>query len=163
MPHIQHTIRIHALAPAKVAVGAECNGCGVCCLFTPCPLGMVLSGTRSGACAVLRWDGTLARYRCGALVAPHDVLVQAMPRGLRALAPGLAPALRRLALRWIAAGTGCDSDVEVLPSEPSPGPSLAPGHSGPGSSGVETASTTMVGSDLPTPNSGRTEARHPTP
>lgn len=163
MPHSKHTIRIHALAPAKAAVGADCNGCGVCCLFAPCPLGMVLSGTRTGACAAVRWDGVLAQYRCGAIVAPQEVLRLALPRGLRRWAPGLAPTLRRLALRWIAAGTGCDSDVEVLPPEPPWGSSPAPGHNGPGSSGVETASTTMAESDLPTPNAGRTEARHPTP
>ncbi len=152
MPHTEHTtIRIHPLAPAKAAAGAACNGCGVCCLVTPCPLGMLLSGRRSGACNALRWDAALVRYRCGAIVAPRDVLTQALPSGLRGLAPVLAPVLRRLGARWIAAGTGCDSDLEVEtpdPDRPSAGPS-----------GV--ASTTMPTSDLPTPNPGRTVVRHP--
>ena len=39
-----HLIRIHADAPAKPPVGAPCNGCGVCCLLEPCPLGVLLSG-----------------------------------------------------------------------------------------------------------------------
>ncbi|MES2581991.1 MAG: hypothetical protein V4627_04690 [Pseudomonadota bacterium] len=114
MADTEHTtIHIHPLAPAKVAVGAPCNGCGVCCLFAPCPLGMVLSGRRSGACDALRWDAALVQYRCGAIVAPHDVLAHALPRGLRWLGPALAPLLRRVGLRWIAAGTGCDSSLEV--------------------------------------------------
>ena len=113
MAATEHTIHIHPLAPPKAALGAACNGCGVCCLFAPCPLGMVLSRRRSGACAALRWDDTLVQYRCGALVAPRDVVVQALPRGMRAVAPALAPLLRQLAARWIAAGSGCDSSLEV--------------------------------------------------
>ncbi len=111
------TIHIHPLAPAKVVVGAPCTGCGVCCVFAPCPLGMVLSGRRSGACNALRWDTALLLYRCGAIVAPQDVLAQTMPRGLRWLSPPLAPVLRRLGRRWIAAGTGCDSSLEVVPPD----------------------------------------------
>ena len=115
------TIHIHPLAPAKVAVGETCNGCGVCCVVSPCPLGMVLSGRRSGACAALRWDAALLQYRCGAIVAPRDVLAQALPERLRWLAPVLGPALgpvlRRLGSRWIAAGTGCDSNLEVVPTD----------------------------------------------
>ena len=108
------TIHIHSLAPAKVAEGAPCNGCGVCCVFAPCPLGMVLSGRRSGSCDALRWDAAQAQYRCGAVVAPQDVLARALPHGLRWLAPALAPVLGRVANRWIAAGTGCDSSLELV-------------------------------------------------
>lgn len=118
MDHTNHTIHIHPLAPQKAAVRAACNGCGVCCLYAPCPLGMVLSRRRSGACAALRWDTALAQYRCGAIVEPHDVLAQALPRWLRGVAPMLAPLLRRLGRRWIAAGTGCDSSLEVTMPPP---------------------------------------------
>ena len=149
----QHTIPIHPLAPAKAAVGAACNGCGVCCLFAPCPLGMLLSGRRSGACAALRWDGALAQYRCGAIVAPQDVLSQALPQGLGRLAPALAPWLRRLAVRWIAAGTGCDSNLEVEP--------VAPDKHAPADGGADLASTTMPASQLPTLNSDCATVRHP--
>ena len=152
MAHSQTTIHIHPLAPAKVEVGVACNGCGVCCLFAPCPLGILLSRRRSGACAALRWDDASVRYRCGAIVAPQEVLTQAMPRGLQGLVPLLAPALRRLGLRWIAAGIGCDSDLEV-------GPSIS--LHGQSSVDADTASTTMATSDLYTPNSSRTEVRHP--
>lgn len=115
--HTPITIHIHPLAPAKVALGAACNGCGVCCLFAPCPLGMVLSRRRTGACAALQWDATRTQYRCGAITAPQAVLQASLPRGLRGLAPVLAPALRRLGLRWIAAGTGCDSSLEATMPE----------------------------------------------
>jgi hypothetical protein len=110
----RQTIHIHPQAPAKVAPGAPCNGCGVCCLAEPCPLGVLLSGRRTGACAALRWEGTL--YRCGALVAPREVVAQRLPRGLGWLAPVLVFALRRLGARWIAAGTGCDCHLEVAAS-----------------------------------------------
>lgn len=133
MDHFTHTIHIHPSAPPKVAVGAACNGCGVCCLYAPCPLGMVLSRRRSGACGALRWDTAQAQYRCGAIVAPREVLIQALPRGLQSLAPLLAPVLRRLSLRWIAAGQGCDSSLEV----------------------------TMPAPDLCTPNNSRTVVRQP--
>jgi hypothetical protein len=98
-------LHIHPTAPAKPAVGAPCNGCGVCCLSAPCPLGIVLSGRRTGACAALRWDG--GRYVCGAISQPADVL-----------GPGwrwAAPLLGRWARRWVAAGIGCDSTLEVQP------------------------------------------------
>ena len=120
MAHSQQIIHIHPQAPAKPAQGAACNGCGVCCLSEPCPLGMVLSGRRTGACRALLWDGALAQYRCGAVQAPRATLEQALPSALRWLARWLAPVLRRAALRGIAAGQGCDSSLEPEPASPGP-------------------------------------------
>ena len=117
-----HTIiHIHPQAPAKPALGAACNGCGVCCLLEPCPVGVVLSRRRHGACAALRWDDATGRYRCGALTQPKQVAQAALPAGLRGVAPLLAWSLRRWGPRWIAAGAGCDSSVVVAaaPAEPS--------------------------------------------
>lgn len=115
MARSEQIIHIHRQAPAKPAEGAACNGCGVCCLSEPCPLGMVLSGRRTGACRALRWDGALAQYRCGAVLAPRAALEHALPTVLRWLAWPLAPVLRGVALRGIAAGQGCDSSLEVQP------------------------------------------------
>ena len=98
--HLQHD------APLKPAMGQACNGCGVCCMAEPCPLGQVLSGHRQGRCDALRWDATEQRYQCGAVTDP-----QAVWPWLPAVA---APMARRLALRWISATRGCDSDAEVL-------------------------------------------------
>ena len=106
MPRDQ-VIHIHPAAPPQPAEGAPCNGCGVCCLSEPCPLGMVLSGRRRGACAALRWSDVTGRYQCGALTEPEAVL-----------RPGwhwASPLMRRLAPRWIAAGVGCDADLETKP------------------------------------------------
>ena len=114
MTYSEHTIPIHPLAPAKPFEGAACNGCGVCCMFEPCPIGIFLTGRRSGDCTALRWDDVVGQYRCGAIVATREVLQQALPNGARWLAVALAPVLRRLGLRWIAAGTGCDSHLEVM-------------------------------------------------
>lgn len=86
---------IHPDAPPKPAVGSPCNGCGLCCLLEPCPLGMVLSRQRTGACVALRWSDAQQRYVCGAI---GD-------------APGhwLGRLRQWLARRWIAAGVGCDA------------------------------------------------------
>lgn len=86
-------IHIHPEAPPKPAFGAPCNGCGVCCLAEPCPLGMLLSRRRRGACVALRWSVPAGRYECGALVR--------------------LPFMRRWVARWIAAGQGCDASLEV--------------------------------------------------
>jgi hypothetical protein len=96
-------IHLQTGAPAKPAVGAPCNGCGVCCAAEPCPLGILLSGRRHGSCDALRWDDSGSRYNCGAVSAPATVL----PVPLRPL----APLLGRLARRWISAGSGCDSTL----------------------------------------------------
>lgn len=89
----KRVININVDAPKKPAVGQACNGCGVCCLAEPCPLGVILSRRFRGACAAVRWDG--ARYVCGALMNK--------PGGLRGW----------LVRRWIAAGAGCDCSLEV--------------------------------------------------
>ncbi|HKX95648.1 MAG TPA: hypothetical protein VJM48_13165 [Methylibium sp.] len=95
------TIAIHPAAPAKPAVGAACNGCGVCCLAEPCPVGQMLTLRRRGACRMLRWDEAAAIYRCGLLAG----------EGWRSGPLGRWIAAR--ARRWIAAGRGCDSDATV--------------------------------------------------
>jgi hypothetical protein len=100
MPH--RTILIHAQAPPKPAEGQPCNGCGVCCAAAPCPLGMWVSRRRQGACAALSWDDGQSRYRCGVVAEPQRWLPW-LPRGMA----------RRLALRWIAASAGCDSDLQT--------------------------------------------------
>ena len=99
------TIFLHVQAPAKPPVGQACNGCGVCCADEPCPLGQLASRRRRGRCAALAWDEARSLYRCGLLTQP----ARHLPGPLR----GLAPWLTRWARRWIAAGRGCDSEVQV--------------------------------------------------
>jgi predicted molibdopterin-dependent oxidoreductase YjgC len=86
-------IRIHAQAPAKPSMGGTCNGCGVCCLSEPCPVGVLVSQRRRGACAALRWNEAGLRYRCG-------------------LIDEARPWRSTFVRRWIAAGRGCDSDAQ---------------------------------------------------
>jgi hypothetical protein len=102
-------IIIHPDAPPKPPMGAPCNGCGVCCLLEPCPLGIVVSRRRHGACAALRWDNGQGRYRCGLLWPPRD---RAAARRWGWLGVGRAW-LQILVARWIAAGRGCDADLEL--------------------------------------------------
>ena len=103
-------IHLHRQAPAKPPSGATCNGCGVCCSFAPCPLGVLVSGRRHGACAALRWHADAQRYHCGVVSDPLLVWPR-LPLALRA-------PLMRLARRWIAAGAGCDSDLEAEAAAP---------------------------------------------
>jgi len=102
-------ISIAALAPPQPAFAAPCNGCGVCCLAEPCPLGMLVSLRRHGRCAALSWDESAAHYRCGMVTAPAAVLGLGSSRPARWLARGLSG----LALRWIAAAEGCDSSASA--------------------------------------------------
>jgi hypothetical protein len=98
-------IHLHRDAPRKPVVGEPCNGCGACCATEPCPIGAVISRRRSGPCAALEWSDADARYRCGLLA--------------KAAAGGSAS--RRLVARWIAAGKGCDAELEtVTPAQRSP-------------------------------------------
>lgn len=101
----RHVIRIHPAAPVKPAEAAPCNGCGVCCAAEPCPIGVLVSGRRTGACAALLWEPDAALYRCGLVAAPRTMLPW--------LPAVLAPLLSRLARHWISAASGCDSSLVV--------------------------------------------------
>jgi hypothetical protein len=106
---------IHAepQAPQKPVPGAACNGCGVCCLVEPCPLGVLLSGRRSGACVALRWQGDGAIYRCGALSDRPAVLREVAPAWAQGLSPLFDWLLQQWGTRWIAVGSGCDCTLQV--------------------------------------------------
>lgn len=113
----RQVIHIHLDAALQPKPGAPCNGCGVCCLLEPCPLGAILSVRLQGACVAVRWHDELRQYRCGALCEPADVLQRVLPARLQRLMPGLtsglAPLLARWAQRWIAVGQGCDSRLDA--------------------------------------------------
>jgi len=101
---------LHPEAPPQPAEGAPCNGCGLCCLAEPCPLGMLVSRRRTGACAALRWSEAERRYRCGMVADPGGVTGLRHPWALRALSA--------LARRWIASGTGCDARLQAQQTGP---------------------------------------------
>lgn len=109
----QIVVHIEPQAAPKPVPGAPCNGCGICCLSEPCPLGILLSRRRHGACVALRWDAEACQYRCGCLTDATAVLQQALPSALQWLTPFGRVLLARLGRRWIAAGIGCDSTLEV--------------------------------------------------
>jgi hypothetical protein len=113
MPKFTITIHVEAGAPTKPVWGAPCNGCGVCCLAEPCPLGVVLSGRRSGSCSALRWLAEGQRYSCGALTDPEGVLRSSWLPLPGAASAVLARGLPKLAHRWVSAGTGCDCDLDT--------------------------------------------------
>ena len=105
-------VHIHPAAPAKPALGAPCNGCGVCCLAEPCPVGIVVSRRRTGACVAVRWDEPQQLYRCGMVEDPLRQL------GWRQAPRGLSAWLGRRLRRWIAAGAGCDASLMTGPPPP---------------------------------------------
>ena len=98
---------LHPEAPAKPAEGTPCNGCGLCCLAEPCPLGVVVSRRRTGACVALRWSDTDQRYWCGMVADSAGVTGLTHPWAVRAMSA--------LARRWIASGVGCDARLQTVP------------------------------------------------
>lgn len=98
------TIHLHRAAPEKPAVGAPCNGCGICCALETCPAGRLRFWRTSGPCPALEWSDSGQRYHCGLLLRPGDYLP--IPVVLETFAG-------HCMARWIAAGVGCDCDAEV--------------------------------------------------
>ena len=97
---------VHPDAPPKPPEGDPCNGCGLCCLAEPCPLGVLVSRRRVGACAALRWSDSPPRYWwCGMVVDPGAATGLTHPWIVRALAAW--------ARRSIAQGKGCDAQLQV--------------------------------------------------
>ena len=92
-------------APAKPATGAPCNGCGLCCLVEPCPVGILVSRRLHGSCKALLWSQELARYQCGMVSAPGRFVPVTGPR--------MAAWVARLARRMISADVGCDADLQA--------------------------------------------------
>ncbi|PIF27397.1 hypothetical protein CLU88_2289 [Acidovorax sp. 56] len=106
-PPSGQVVWLHPAAPPKPAEGAPCNGCGLCCLAEPCPLGVLVSRRRHGACVALRWSDADQRYWCGMVADPASVTGWRHPWVVRGLS--------RLAWRWIASGVGCDAQLQVQP------------------------------------------------
>lgn len=52
-------------APRKPVQGEPCTNCGICCIATPCGLGIELGSPEGQSCQFLRWEA--GRSRCGAL------------------------------------------------------------------------------------------------
>ncbi|HEX5392002.1 MAG TPA: hypothetical protein VFW68_01885 [Rhodocyclaceae bacterium] len=100
-------IHLHRDAPPKPALGASCNGCGVCCAMVTCPVALILFRRRRGPCPALVWSEGETRYHCGLVTTPNDYL--------RWLPKTWAAPARRWMLRWIASGVGCDADYMVEP------------------------------------------------
>ncbi len=109
---LEQVIHVHPEAPPKPPDGAPCNGCGLCCLAEPCPIGMVISRKRVGACVALQWSPEAGCYRCGVLVRAGEAWQAAASRpGLSGmLARGWAQMRWRWVRRHIASGVGCDAN-----------------------------------------------------
>ncbi|MBV2235860.1 MAG: hypothetical protein KUL75_10005 [Sterolibacterium sp.] len=102
-----HYLQLHRDAPAKPPCGAPCNGCGVCCAAALCPVAQVVFFRQrpQPPCPALHWQVQQQRYVCGLLRQPRHYLPW-LPGWLE------APA-QRLFHRSIAAGQGCDCDIDI--------------------------------------------------
>jgi hypothetical protein len=127
---VHQVIHIQPLAAAKPPMGAPCNGCGLCCLAEPCPLGVLLSRSRMGPCKALQWVEDQRQYRCGALSGASASQVSSWWMPLHRMQQAMGWLKARVLRRWIAAGVGCDCDLEPTPSSTigvsSPHPSDTP-------------------------------------
>jgi hypothetical protein len=117
-------IQIHSEAPPKPQEGQPCNGCGICCLADPCPVGILVSGRWHGACRAVQWSDNGGRYVCGMLLAPLPILGW---RGEGAASRWVGRLISRLCARWIAAGVGCDSSLQASSGQTSSHPGETPG------------------------------------
>ena len=110
MSPAHQVIHIRPEAPPKPPEGQPCNGCGVCCLAEPCPVGMLVSRKRRGACELLRWSDAEGRYLCGLLVEVGGPGPVRSASFWRRVWPRV---WRAWARRLISAGSGCDASIEV--------------------------------------------------
>ncbi|MBC3831738.1 hypothetical protein H8K33_09480 [Undibacterium amnicola] len=103
---VQHeVIWLQSEAPLKPKAGQCCNGCGVCCAASPCPVSRLFLWQWRGSCRALEWHAQARQYRCGMLLRPAHYL--------SVLPVFLEPILRYWVRRSIAADVACDSTVEV--------------------------------------------------
>lgn len=81
--------------------GSLCNGCGLCCMTSLCPLAEAVFPTEMAPCPALvaSPDG---KMDCGLVLKPHEF------RPTRARIHGVDK-MRQAALRLIGAGQGCDA------------------------------------------------------
>lgn len=77
-------------------------------------MGILLFGRLDGACPALFWQDDVLQYRCYAITEPHALLKRRLPPGWHWAVPALARLLIRGVQRWVAAGIGCDCDVDVI-------------------------------------------------
>lgn len=81
----------------KPAYGSPCNGCGVCCRSSLCPLALhIFGGEESRSCPALESDGP--KSVCGLVASPLKY-VSGQPE----------EKLREAALLLIGSGHGCDA------------------------------------------------------
>lgn len=111
MTESYQTIWLHQNSPIKPAAGAPCNGCGVCCAITPCPLARVRFARfwrplpKVVKCPALSWSDEGSRYECGLLTKPKQYW--------RWVPSKLHLRWQLLVSRWIATGIGCDCTSEI--------------------------------------------------
>jgi hypothetical protein len=54
--------------PAKPAMFNACNGCGICCIATPCPIALDVDPEMKAPCGFLEWED--GRFWCGLVRRP---------------------------------------------------------------------------------------------
>lgn len=102
----------------RPAYGSPCNGCGECCIDTPCPLAQHLFGLAEGPCPALIDHGD--SYGCGVVETPRRYAPTKCARHG-------AGVMSRCAAAMIGTGCGCDMRSVLEPAEPMRSQMLARG------------------------------------
>ena len=90
-----------ATAPSYPGYGRPCNGCGLCCIASPCGLARDYAGVREGPCPCLERDGD--RWRCGLVVNPHKHVIDLRGK------PWADEVIGPLFAQMLGIGRGCDA------------------------------------------------------
>ena len=89
--------------------GAPCNGCGHCCMSSPCPLASATFGDKwSAPCPAL--ERSAGKHACGMILHPERY-VPALVRNFG------APVVQRSAAVLLGVGTGCDAFDPDIPGD----------------------------------------------
>lgn len=83
----------------KPAFGSPCNGCGLCCIVSPCQLAVEYLGA-TDKCPALERSGD--RYSCGLVTDPARHL---------GVFPESGPMLSRMFGEMLGVGRGCDASL----------------------------------------------------
>jgi hypothetical protein len=84
---------------SKPAHGSPCNGCGVCCQITLCPVGIAQFGHKAGPCEAIQTEA--GKAVCGLVANPQRYAPLKVARfGVEKL--------RSAAMLLISSGKGCD-------------------------------------------------------
>lgn len=101
-------LQVRTEAPAKPNLGENCNGCGLCCIYTTCSIAKLLLWKFTGTCSALQWNAQNQRYECGLLTNSQDYIFKRFPQIFH------EKFLKIFIKNSIKAGSGCDCEIREI-------------------------------------------------